>query len=194
MPASSCPCRRRQNLRNFQPVPNVSPVVSSSRARRQLRSAVRSAPTIDMQGRNCECPSSTVIRGRQARTQGLAMSPSTIATFLVGSRAVSHRNTASVRTKPPISFRSDTKSVDTSSSGGRKRIRTMRGLSAKINSKPTSAAKLKTDLGVYAAHDLVARARRPPSRFQRLYFRECQMERELPSRRHCAIFLSPDWF
>jgi len=83
MPASSCPCRRRQNLRNFQPVPNVSPVVSSSRARRQLRSAVRSAPTIDMQGRNCECRSSTAIRGRQARTQRLPYSNFPVLGFAV---------------------------------------------------------------------------------------------------------------
>src|SRR5215469_6143712 len=61
-PASSWPCRRRQNLRTSQPVPNVSPVVSSSTARRQLRVAGRSVPTIDKQGTGCECRSSTVIR------------------------------------------------------------------------------------------------------------------------------------
>src|SRR6266852_9103760 len=78
--------------------------------------------------------------GVTARMQSPTMSASTTATLRTGLREASHKSTPSMSTMPPISLRSDRSSVDTSPSGGRRKIRTMRGFSAKIINRPPSAA------------------------------------------------------
>src|SRR5258708_3218810 len=118
--------------------------------------------------------------GVTARMQSPAMSPSTMATLRTGLREASHRSTPSMRAMPPSSLRRNKSSVDTCPSGGRSKIRTMRGFSAKIISRPPTPAdsentRRKMRRARYGGSGITA-----SSRFQRLYVQERQVEPEVP--------------
>src|SRR5438445_2325084 len=109
--------------------------------------------------------------GVTARMRSPAISPSTIATLRTGLREASHRSTLSISTMPPISLRRDRSSVGTSPSGGRRKIRTIRGFPAKIMSRPPATAnsektRRKIRRARYGGSGMTA-----SSRFQRLYLR-----------------------
>lgn len=70
----------------------------------------------------------TESNGFRARMQSPAISASTMATLRTGLRDASHISTPSMSTMPPISLSRDRSKVDTSPSGGRRKILTMRGV------------------------------------------------------------------
>src|SRR5713226_3980759 len=114
--------------------------------------------------------------GVTARMQSPAISASTMATLRTGLREASHRSTPSMSAMPPNSLRSDRSNEDTSASGGRRRIRMMRGFPAKIGTRTPTAAKSENtrrrmQSARYGGPGITA-----SSQFQRLYVRVHQVE------------------
>src|ERR1043166_7094670 len=124
--------------------------------------------------------------GVTARMQSPAISASTMATLRKGLRAASHRSTPSMSVMPPVSLSSDNNNVDTSPSGGRRKIRTMRGFSAKIMSRPPATANSeKTRREIRKAR--YGGSGMTSSRFLRLYVREHRVESEVSVRQHHIV-------
>src|SRR6266852_9068897 len=77
--------------------------------------------------------------GVRANMHRPAITAFTIARLRTGSREAKKSRRLSMSTNPPISFKTKSSRVETSASGGRKNIRMMRGLLAKIMKRPPTA-------------------------------------------------------
>src|SRR6266849_2257063 len=79
--------------------------------------------------------------GVTERMQSPAITASRIATLRTGSRAANQKSRLSMSAKPPVSLRRNRNKVETSPSGGRRKIRATTGLPAKIMSRLPKATK-----------------------------------------------------
>src|SRR6266851_2619407 len=90
-----------------------------------------------------------------------AITAFTMARLRTGSREAKKSMRLSMSTNPPISFKTKSSRVETSASGGRKNIRMMRGLLAKIMKRPPTAVSAENTLktirkGRYGGRDMGA--------------------------------------